>query len=130
MATGHASLYWDTGWYDIETQFSAGRYLAGDWGGTVAVSRRFANGWAVGAYATKTDVSAEDFGEGSFAKGLTLSIPLRWATPFETRQTIDGNLTSLANNGGAFLNIQNRLYPMVRDYDRNHLEENWGAFWQ
>ena len=61
----------------------------------VAVSRRFANGWAVGAYATKTDVTAEDFGEGSFAKGLTLSIPLRWATPFETRQTIDGNLTSL-----------------------------------
>ena len=130
VATGHASLYWDTGWYDIETQFSAGRYLAGDWGGTVAVSRRFANGWAVGAYATQTDVSAEDFGEGSFAKGLTLSIPLRWSTPFETRQTINGNLTSLANNGGAFLNIQNRLYPMVREYDRDHLEQNWGAFWE
>ncbi|HRO11747.1 YjbH domain-containing protein [Amaricoccus sp.] len=130
VATGHASVYWDTGWYGIETQLSAGRYLAGDWGATLAVSRRFANGWAVGAYATKTDVSAEDFGEGSFAKGLTLSIPLRWSTPFETRQTIDGNLTSLANNGGAFLNIQNRLYPMVREYDRNRLERNWGAFWQ
>ena len=38
VATGHASLYWDTGWYGIETQFSAGRYLAGDWGGTLAVS--------------------------------------------------------------------------------------------
>ena len=50
-------------------------------------TRRFANGWAVGAYATKTDVTAEDFGEGSFDKGVTLSIPLRWTTPFETRQT-------------------------------------------
>ena len=130
VVTGHASAYWDTGWYGIETQISAGRYLAGDWGGTLAVSRRFANGWSVGAYATKTNVSAEDFGEGSFAKGVTISIPLRWATPFETRQSINGNVTSLANNGGAFLNIQNRLFPMVQDYDRRHLEQNWGAFWE
>jgi hypothetical protein len=130
VVTGHATVYWDTGWYGIETQLSAGRYLAGDWGGTIAVQRRFANGWSVGAYATKTDVTADDFGEGSFAKGLTVNIPLRWATPFETRQTINGNLSSLANNGGAFLNIQNRLYPIVRNLDRNHLEQNWGAFWE
>ena len=57
------------------------------------MQRRFANGWSVGAYATKTDVTADEFGEGSFAKGVTLTIPLRWATPFETRQTINGNLT-------------------------------------
>ena len=60
VATGHATFYWDTGWKGIEAQVSAGRYLAGDWGGTVAVPRRFANGWSVGAYATKTDVTADD----------------------------------------------------------------------
>ena len=38
-------------------------------------SARFANGWAVGAYATKTDVTADEFGEGSFAKGVTLIDP-------------------------------------------------------
>jgi hypothetical protein len=130
VVTGHATLYWNTGWKGIEAQFSAGRYLAGDWGGTIALERRFANGWSVGAYATKTDVTADEFGEGSFAKGLTLTIPLRWSTPFETRQTVSGDLSSLANNGGAFLNIQNRLYPIVRDLDRAHLEQNWGAFWQ
>jgi hypothetical protein len=130
VATGHATLYWDTGWKGFEAQFSAGRYLAGDWGGTIAVQRRFANGWSVGAYATKTDVTADEFGEGSFAKGVTLTIPLRWSTPFETRQTVNGDLSSLSNNGGAFLNIQNRLFPIVRDLDRNHLEQNWGAFWQ
>lgn len=130
VVTGHASLYWNTGWKGIETQLDAGRYLAGDWGATLGVSRRFANGWAVGAYVTKTDVSDEDFGEGSFDKGLTLSIPLRWSTPFETRQTIDGDLRSLSSDGGARLDIQNRLYPIVRDLDRSHLEQNWGAFWQ
>jgi hypothetical protein len=130
VVTGHATLYWDTGWKGVEAQFSAGRDLAGDWGGTVAVQRTFANGWSVGAYATKTDVTEDEFGEGSFAKGLTLTIPLRWSTPFETRQTVSGNLSSLADNGGAFLNIQNRLWPIVRDVDRAHLEQNWGSFWQ
>jgi hypothetical protein len=130
VGVGWASLYWDTGWKGIEAQLAAGRYLAGDWGGTLFLSRTFANGWAVGAFATKTDVSDEDFGEGSFDKGILLTIPLRWATPFETRQTINGDLRSLGSDGGAWLNIGNRLYPTVRELDRGHLEENWGAFWQ
>ncbi len=130
VVTGHATAYWDTGWMGLETSLSAGRYLAGDWGATFAVQRRFANGWAIGAYATKTDVTADEFGEGSFNKGVTISIPLRWTTPFETRQTVNGDLTSLSSNGGAFLNIENRLYPMVQDLDRTGLERNWGAFWQ
>ena len=45
VVTGHASLYWDTGWHGISTQIDAGRYLAGDWGGTFKLKRRFPNGW-------------------------------------------------------------------------------------
>ncbi len=130
VATGHASVYWDTGYKGLELQVDAGRYLAGDWGATVSVSRWFANGWSVGAFATKTDVTAEDFGEGSFDKGITLSIPLRWSTPFETRQRITGDLRSLSSDGGSRLDVANRLYPKVREYDRARLERNWGAFWQ
>ena len=88
------------------------------------------NGWLVGAYATRTNVSAEEFGEGSFDKGVTLTIPLRWSTPFETRQEIVVDLRSLSSDGGAFLNISNRLYPTVRDFDRRRLERSWGDFWQ
>lgn len=130
VVTGHASVYWDTGWKGIQAQVDAGRYLAGDWGGTFTLSRQFANGWEVGAFFTKTDVPASDFGEGSFDKGILLTIPLRWATPFETRQTISGDLRSLSSDGGARLNIANRLYPTVRDYDKARLENNWGSYWQ
>ena len=61
-------------------------------------------------------------------RALTLSIPLRWATPFETRQT-DQRQPDLARRATAARssNIQNRLYPIVRDLDRNRLEHNWGA---
>ncbi|MEM9270443.1 MAG: YjbH domain-containing protein, partial [Pseudomonadota bacterium] len=69
--TAFASLYWDTGFRGIEAQLDAGQYLAGDLGATLTLSRRFANGWDVSAYVTRTDVSAEDFGDGSYAKGVT-----------------------------------------------------------
>ncbi len=130
VATGHASLYWDTGWKSFEVQLDAGRYLAGDWGSTLRVTRHFPNGWAFGAYTTLTDVSAEDFGDGSFDKGVTLEIPLSWATPFETRARTEIELGTGARDGGARLDIANRLYDTVRELDRNRLERNWGAFWQ
>ncbi|MCB1402041.1 MAG: YjbH domain-containing protein, partial [Rhodobacteraceae bacterium] len=130
VVMGLGSLYWETGFYGLETQFSAGRYLAGDWGGTVNVTRRFANGWAVGAYFTLTDVTSEDFGEGSFDKGVTLEIPFRWTVPFETKTNNSIGLTSVSRDGGANLMVSNRLYPIVRDYDRYHLKQSWGTFWQ
>jgi hypothetical protein len=130
VATGHASVYWDTGYYGLEAQVDAGRYLAGDWGASFRLTRRFANGWAVGGYFTRTDVTSEDFGEGSFDKGITLEIPLRWTTPFETRAQNEISLTSISRDGGAKLDIANRLYPIVRDFDDSRLEQNWGSFWQ
>ncbi|MEM8571194.1 MAG: YjbH domain-containing protein [Pseudomonadota bacterium] len=130
VATGHASVYWDTGYFGLETQVDAGRYLAGDWGASFRLTRRFPNGWAVGAYFTLTDVSAEDFGEGSFDKGVSIEIPFRWTVPFETRATNSLSLTSISRDGGARLDISNRLYPIVRDTDRGHLRQNWGSFWQ
>ncbi len=130
MVTGQASLYWDTGYHGLELELDAGRYLAGDWGGTITVTRQFANGWSVGAYATKTNVSAEEFGEGSFDKGVMISIPFRWTVPFETQARNSIGLQSVSRDGGAKLDISNRLYPIVRDYDRGRLKQNWGSFWQ
>ena len=130
VVMGLGSVYWETGYYGLEAQFSAGRYLAGDWGGTINLTRRFANGWAVGAYFTLTDVTSEDFGEGSFDKGVTLEIPFRWTVPFETKTNNSIQLTSISRDGGANLDVSNRLYPTVRDYDRYHLRQSWGTFWQ
>ena len=130
VVMGHASLYWDTGFYGLEAQVDAGRYLAGDWGATLSVQRIFSNGWAIGGYVTRTDITEDEFGEGSYDKGILVTIPLRWATPFETRQTISGDVRSLSSDGGAQLYIANRLYPTIRRLQKPRLEENWGAFWE
>jgi len=130
VATGHASLYWDTNWNGMEFQLDAGRYLAGDWGGTFSLTRRFANGWEVGGFFTLTDVPFDEFGEGSFDKGLRLRIPLRWGVPFESRSAFTTTIRPLTRDGGARLNIDRRLYEFVRDLDRDGLREDWGNFWK
>jgi hypothetical protein len=130
VVTGHASFYWDTGYKGFEAQVDAGRYLAGDWGGTFTLSRRFPNGWAVGGYFTLTDVTEEDFGEGSFDKGVFVEVPFRWTVPFETRANNSISLTSVSRDGGAQLQNSTALWPIIRNLDRYRLSRSWGAFWQ
>lgn len=128
--TGHVSLYWDTNWHDVSVQVDAGRYLAGDWGGTFSAKRRFDNGWEIGGFFTLTDLPFSEFGEGSFDKGLYLTIPLNWALPYESQSEITSTLRPLTRDGGARLIVSNRLYPMVEDLDEGGLESSWGGFWE
>lgn len=129
ITTGHISAY-----YDFQNgfvgQIDAGKYLAGDKGATVMLTREFANGWKVGAYATKTDMSAEQFGEGSFDKGITLQIPVGWATGQPSRQTVGGALNSLSRDGGQRVRVDGRLYGTVRDSSASGIYQGWGKFWR
>lgn len=127
--TGHVSAYYDFA-NAFHGRLDIGRYLAGDWGATISLDREFANGWRIGAYATFTDVPFEDFGEGSFDKGIRISMPLDWAFGAATRDTVDVNLASLTRDGGARLNVQNRLYHTIRGGHLDALEEGRGRFWR
>ena len=60
----------------FDMKLSFGEYLAGDEGATIDFSRSFENGTKFGFFATFTDVSSEDFGEGSFDKGVYFDIPI------------------------------------------------------
>ncbi|WP_407493683.1 YjbH domain-containing protein [Pseudooceanicola sp. MF1-13] len=129
VITGHASAYYDFG-NGFHGQVDAGRYLAGDWGATFAMDREFANGWRVGAYATFTNVSAQQFGEGSFDKGIRVSVPLSYFTGKPSTKVYTGTIQSLSRDGGARLKVDNRLYENVRSYHQPELRESWGRFWR
>lgn len=126
---GQVSAYYSfrNGFYG---QVDAGRFLAGDYGARFTLMREFANGWRVGAYATFTDVSATTFGEGSFDKGIIVSIPLSWVVGKPSRKTNTVTLQSLRRDGGARLDVHGRLYEKIRDYDRPTLEQTWGRVWR
>ncbi|MHA1529610.1 MAG: YjbH domain-containing protein, partial [Alphaproteobacteria bacterium] len=130
VVTGHASFYWDTGWYGLSTQVDGGRYLAGDWGSTLSVKRRFANGWEIGGFFTLTEVPFSEFGEGSFDKGIFLTIPFNWFLPYESRSQFSMVLRPLTRDGGQRVSVPNRLYGIVKDMDRAGLRDTWGSFWE
>lgn len=131
VVTGSASAYYSFGGErSFLAQVDVGRYLAGDYGATISLDRQFENGWSVGAFATFTDVSFEDFGEGSFDKGIKLQIPVNWFLGTPTRQVSSAVIRPLTRDGGARLNVDGRLYGTVRDYGQQGFDEQWGRFWR
>lgn len=126
---GHISAYYDFG-RGYHGQLDVGRFLAGDYGATVMVDREFANGWRIGAYATVTDVPFEDFGEGSFDKGIRITIPLGSVTGQPSIERSNFVIQSLTRDGGARLNVDGRLYEQVRSYHQPEMAKTWGKFWR
>ena len=75
--TYSANLYYrNYGLIPFDMKLSFGEYLAGDKGTTMEFSRRFKSGVNFGVFATFTDVSTDNFGEGSFDKGIFFNIPI------------------------------------------------------
>ena len=60
----------------FDMNISYGEYLAGDEGFTLELSRSYLNGVEFGVFASLTDVTSEQFGEGSFDKGIFFKIPV------------------------------------------------------
>ncbi len=128
ITTGHATLYYA---FDARERIigslSVGQYLAGDKGATLDIARVFDNGVTMGAYATKTNVSARDFGEGSFDKGIYFSIPLDGFLPRSTRGRAAFNWNPLIRDGGAMLGRKYSLYGMTGDRDERFFYDNLRA---
>ena len=75
--TGHLNFHYrNYGLIPFDMKLSYGEYLAGDVGTTIELSRSYDNGMVFGVFASKTDVSEEQFGEGSFDKGIFFNIPI------------------------------------------------------
>ena len=98
--TAFASVYWASPFYNFDVAVHAGRYLAKDLGATLEVRRSFNNGWMVGLWATITDVPFEDFGEGSFDKGMYFKIPFDALLGRNTRGSYLTHVRPIQRDGG------------------------------
>jgi len=122
--TGFLELYneWPG---EVTSQLLIGKYLAGDKGATLNLSRRFKTGFRVGVFATKTNLSAEEFGEGSFDKGFYISIPVNMFYSNYQNGNITFGLHPLTKDGGAVLNYHNWLYSILADTNQAALLRDW-----
>ena len=102
-----------------QTRHSVGQYLAGDKGGTLEIAKRFDSGVVVGGYATITNVSKEEYGEGDFTKGVYVSVPLDLFSSGPTRSRAAIGWTPLTRDGGQQLGRKFQLYDMTSDRSVN-----------
>jgi hypothetical protein len=104
---GSANFYYrNYGLIPFDMKISAGEYLAGDVGSTIEFSRSFRNGVKFGIFATFTDVSAEQFGEGTFDKGIFFNIPIYG-------NFINYTWRPLTKDPGATLTRRNNLHDLL-----------------
>lgn len=128
VATGHLTFYYDTPIKNVLAKVSAGRYLAKDKGVTLDLSRTFDTGVVLGGWATKTNVSSEDFGEGSFDKGIYIKFPLDLFFVESRKDSLTASWRPLTRDGGQKLITGRALYDFVGANDKETLSKGWNAF--
>lgn len=114
--TGHASIYYRPDWGFLQNtlfRLDYGKFLAQDVGVQLDFSKQFNSGIIVGAYASKTDMSAEEFGEGSFTKGFYFTVPFDILTVKPSTSRAIFHWQPLTRDGGQKLKKQNQLYELT-----------------
>ncbi len=123
--TGHLSGYFNLG-EGYQAQLDLGRYLAGDDGGTLTLTRRFENGWKLGTYMTLTNATDAK----TVDRGIQIEVPISWLTGQPNRTTKPITLQPFIGNAGARLQVDDRLNDLLFDYSSAGLDEQWGRFWK
>ncbi|SON51024.1 putative porin [Vibrio tapetis subsp. tapetis] len=114
--TGFVSGYYMPEWSFLEStlfRVDVGQFLAQDIGARVDFSKQFDSGVIVGAYASKTDMSVEAFGEGSFTKGFYISIPYDIMTVKPSKQRATISWQPITRDGGQKLNKAHSLFGIT-----------------
>ncbi len=119
--TGHLNFIWETPLDGVKLILSGGKYLAKDSGVTVNLSKSFKSGFTLGFFATKTDISSEEFGEGSFDKGIYFSIPLDVVSSKYQKNNAKFIWRNLTKDGGAMLSGTMDLGGFIENTSSNYL---------
>ncbi|MDB4828634.1 YjbH domain-containing protein [Gammaproteobacteria bacterium] len=98
--------YRNTNIIPFDLKISTGEYLAGDKGTTFEISRKYLNGMEFGVFASFTDVTSEQFGEGTFDKGIFFNIPVYG-------NFINYTWRPLTKDPGAKLNRKHTLHDLL-----------------
>jgi hypothetical protein len=125
--TGHVGIYYDFS-DQVSATIHAGKYLAGDVGATLDLSRTFETGFTLGVFATKTNLSSIEFGEGSFDKGFYFAIPTKLFYTDYRRGNISFGLHPLTKDGGAMLMHHHRLHSLLGDTNLSTFRRDWRDF--
>lgn len=124
--TAHVAAYYEMP-DDLTFTAKAGRYLAGDVGGTLAMEKRFANGVTLAAHVTATDKADFDvFGsETHLYSGLELSLPIGQIKHVPRGSAVRTKIAPLGRDTGQQIDNPVSLYKMTEPLSYRHIGEYW-----
>jgi len=115
--------------WDVQADVKAGRFLAGDVGASLTLSK-FINGFVLSAWYTVTDTSvfSDPFNRGYHDKGISLAIPLRMFIGRDSKTVYTYRLSAWTRDAGQDIDHERTLFdfigrnsPLHLDRDRNAL---------
>lgn len=125
VVTGHLNFYYREPRSQVLFHLKGGRYLAKDSGITIDFSRRFKSGFTIGVFATKTDISKQEFGEGSFDKGFYFNMPIEIFYDSYSRGVTGFGLRPLTRDGGQSIIHGFGLYGVTDSNNANNIYRDW-----
>lgn len=119
--TGHVNMYYHEPKTNIILAIKGGRFLAEDSGFNFDFSRRFKSGLRIGAFFSLTDISKQEFGEGSFDKGFYFFYPIDAFFQRYSKSQAGFGLRPLTRDGAQYLHHSHNLWGVTEYAQANNL---------
>jgi len=129
LVTGHLSAWYDVPEADITLQARAGRYLAEDLGGTLALHKDFINGAKLEGFVTISDSADFDvFGGTTHAyHGIKLSMPLGSIKYVPSGSEVRFTAAPFGRDTGQSLDNPLKLYEITENFSKSHIIQHWDS---
>ncbi|MDA9762862.1 YjbH domain-containing protein [Gammaproteobacteria bacterium] len=127
--TGHLSFYYHEPITNIIFKMKGGKFLAQDSGISFEFTREFYSGFRLSAFITRTDISKEEFGEGSFDKGFSFYIPLEIFSNSYNSRHFGWGLKPITRDGGAVLSHGYNLWGVAHKSNNHKFNRHIADFY-
>ena len=127
--TGFINFYYDEPKTGIFTYIKAGKFLAKDSGFNINMSRKFKSGLRMGVFFSVTDISKEEFGEGSFDKGFFFFFPIDIFFQSYSRNETGFGLRPITRDGAAVLNHSHSLWGITDHASMSTISKDWDDYY-
>jgi hypothetical protein len=104
--------------------------LAEDSGITIDIGKRFKSGLRMGIFASKTDISKFEFGEGSFDKGFYFNVPIEAFLSNYSQRLSGFGLRPITRDGAAILFHSHHLWGITDQATHNSIYRDWDEFYE
>ena len=127
ILSGHVNGWYHLPRYDATVRASVGRYLAGDVGGDVTLTKNFKNGSKIEGFVTLTDQADLDpLGDINAAySGVRLQVPLGGFPYILQNSTANVIFEPLGRDTGQRIRKPHALYETTSAFSKDHMAQHW-----